>query len=172
MAANRSALEVKPARTRPPVGRGRRKFGAALSPSASSPGTQSAWRRAWPPFRSALAGQNPRGNARRSGNAENLGLALSSLGGLAGDPKRLEEAVAAFRSALEVLPAKMPAIWAIVHNNLAMALKSLGRVAQKQYRSCRSKGGCTVGVRTPPDNEYKDTLQQIDTAIAELATSA
>ena len=57
----------------------------------------------------------------------NLGNTLSDLGNLAWDPKRLEEAVAAFRSALEVQTREdMPADWAGTQNSLGIALTSLG----------------------------------------------
>jgi len=60
----------------------------------------------------------------------NLGNTLFSLGSLAGDPKRLEEAIAAFRNVLTVLTHEdMPADWASTQNSLGITLRSLGDLA-------------------------------------------
>jgi hypothetical protein len=50
-------------------------------------------------------------------NTQNkLALALSSLGEMANDPKRIEEAVAAYRDALEVyIRENNPASWATIN---------------------------------------------------------
>jgi hypothetical protein len=57
----------------------------------------------------------------------NLGNTLFSLGSLAGDPKRVEEAIAAFRNVLKVLTHEdMPADWASTQNSLGITLRSLG----------------------------------------------
>ena len=59
----------------------------------------------------------------------NLGNALRILGKIAGDTARLEEAVTAYRAALEVYTRDaMPANWAMTQNNLANALRALGRI--------------------------------------------
>jgi tetratricopeptide (TPR) repeat protein len=60
----------------------------------------------------------------------NLGNALSSIGRIAGDTARLEEAVTAYRAALEVRTRDvMPASWAATQNNLGVALRVLGEIA-------------------------------------------
>ena len=59
----------------------------------------------------------------------NLGTALSSLGELTGSGERLEEAVAAYRAALEVYTRdEMPADWAGMQNNLGTTLSMLGEL--------------------------------------------
>ena len=57
----------------------------------------------------------------------NLGNTLFSLGSLAGDPKRLEEAIAAFLNVLKVLTHEdMPADLASTQNSLGITLISEG----------------------------------------------
>lgn len=59
----------------------------------------------------------------------NLGAALRSVGALSGDTARLEEAVAAYRAALEVHTREaMPTDWAQTQHNLGAALAALWRV--------------------------------------------
>ena len=54
-------------------------------------------------------------------------VAAGVLGEQSGDSKRLEEAVAAFRAALEVYTReRVPLVWATAQNNLANALSTLG----------------------------------------------
>ncbi len=57
----------------------------------------------------------------------NLGIVLASLGERESGTARLDEAVAAFRAALEVYTrADMPTDWAMTQNNLGTVLQSLG----------------------------------------------
>jgi tetratricopeptide (TPR) repeat protein len=57
----------------------------------------------------------------------NLGVALRTLGEREGDPARLEQAVEAFRAALqERTRERVPLEWAQTQNNLGAALRSLG----------------------------------------------
>ena len=57
----------------------------------------------------------------------NLGTALRSLGELESGTERLEQAVAAYRAALEERTReKVPLDWAMTQNNLGNALQSLG----------------------------------------------
>ena len=57
----------------------------------------------------------------------NLGLALDTLGSRESGTARLEEAVAAYRAALEERTrARVPLDWAMTQNNLGNALKVLG----------------------------------------------
>jgi tetratricopeptide (TPR) repeat protein len=57
----------------------------------------------------------------------NLGNALARLGGRESGTARLEEAVAAFRAALEELTrARLPLQWAMTQSNLGAALATLG----------------------------------------------
>jgi tetratricopeptide (TPR) repeat protein len=60
----------------------------------------------------------------------NLGMALRSLGEREGDPARLEQAVAAYRAALqERTRERVPLQWARTQTNLGTALWSLGKRA-------------------------------------------
>jgi tetratricopeptide (TPR) repeat protein len=62
-----------------------------------------------------------------AGTQNNLGSALSMLGGREGSTARLEEAVAAFRAALtESARERVPLDWAATQNNLGNALLTLG----------------------------------------------
>jgi tetratricopeptide (TPR) repeat protein len=57
----------------------------------------------------------------------NLGTALSTLGERESGTARLEEAVAAYRAALEERTrARVPLDWAMTQNNLGTALRALG----------------------------------------------
>jgi tetratricopeptide (TPR) repeat protein len=57
----------------------------------------------------------------------NLGAALSALGEREGGTARLEEAVVAYRAALEELRRdRVPLDWAATQNNLGNALRALG----------------------------------------------
>ena len=59
----------------------------------------------------------------------NLGLALWGLGKFAGDTARLEEAVTAYKAALnERTQDAVPADWAMTQNNLGLALCTLGQI--------------------------------------------
>jgi tetratricopeptide (TPR) repeat protein len=147
----------------------------------------------------------------------NLGNALSSLGEMANDPKRIEEAVAAYRNALEVRTRdEMPADWAGTNYRLGRALSNLGSSAdnvdalkqavaafrneQEIYTREDDAGGWAVTQSSiahallligklqseqapleealaaindcieiaPDDEDYKDTLQQIEAGIDEL----
>ncbi|WP_035554130.1 tetratricopeptide repeat protein, partial [Hyphomonas atlantica] len=65
----------------------------------------------------------------------NLGAALQTLGEIAGDAVRLEEAAAAYRAALEVYTREaMPSNWAMTQNNLGIALQTLGEIAGDAVR--------------------------------------
>lgn len=58
----------------------------------------------------------------------NLGIALSTLGARESGMARLEEAVAAFRAALEELTRdRVPLNWAVTQVNLAQALATIDR---------------------------------------------
>ena len=57
----------------------------------------------------------------------NLGIALSTLGERESGTARLEEAVAAYRAALEECTReRVPLDWAMTQNNLGIALRTLG----------------------------------------------
>ena len=57
----------------------------------------------------------------------NLGVALRSLGGREGGTERLEEAIDAYRAALEERTReRVPLDWAATQNNLGNALQTLG----------------------------------------------
>jgi tetratricopeptide (TPR) repeat protein len=57
----------------------------------------------------------------------NLGIALQALGDRESGTARLEEAVAAYRAALEVWTRIwLPGDWAVAQNNLGNALEALG----------------------------------------------
>ena len=103
---------------------------------------------------------------------DNLGNTLFSLGSLAGDPKRLEEAIAAFLNVLKVLTHEdMPADWAMPQHNLQMTLKSLGALRKDASVLAEAKAAVPLALEIATDDEnYKDTLQQIDAAIAALGT--
>ena len=65
---------------------------------------------------------------------------------------------------------EMPAAWARTQNNLAMALKSLGALRKDMAVLAEARAAVLLALEVAPDDEnYKDTLQQIDAAIAELA---
>jgi hypothetical protein len=68
----------------------------------------------------------------------NLGIALARLGERESGTARLEEAVAAYRAALEE---QVSFIWAATQNNLGLALATLGE---------RQSGGLVCGRRSPP----------------------
>jgi len=65
----------------------------------------------------------------------NLGTALSDLGGRESGPTRLEEAVSAYRSALlERTRERVPLDWAMTQNNLGGALEKLGERDKGPHR--------------------------------------
>ena len=65
----------------------------------------------------------------------NLGNALRSVGERAGKSEPLEEAVAAYRAALqEYSPEKTPFDWAMTNNNLGGVLKLLGERSKDPRR--------------------------------------
>jgi hypothetical protein len=58
----------------------------------------------------------------------NLGNALQTLGSRESGTARLEEAVAAYRAALEEMTRdRVPLDWATTQNNLGHALRALGK---------------------------------------------
>src|SRR5208337_2458447 len=66
---------------------------------------------------------------------DDLGSALCALGELTGDPRRLQEAVAAHRSALEVRTKETaPAEWAMTQGELGLALERLGRLVGERHK--------------------------------------
>ena len=86
----------------------------------------------------------------------NLGLALWRLGERESGTARLEEAVAAFRAALQERSRdRVPLEWAMTQNNLGLALWRLGERESGTARleeavapiMRRSKKTCTIGSR-------------------------
>ncbi|OLF73941.1 hypothetical protein AWH62_07240 [Maricaulis sp. W15] len=73
-----------------------------------------------------MKGNNPE---RWAAIQNNLGIALLDLGRMAGDAGRIDEAVTAYRSALEVRTREtMPSDWAQTQNDLGAALLILGQI--------------------------------------------
>ena len=67
------------------------------------------------------------GSARLGDDADDLGAALWRLGARESGTGRLEEAVAAYRAALEEMTReRVPLQWAATQNNLGAALRTLG----------------------------------------------
>ncbi len=100
----------------------------------------------------------------------NLGNVLQTFGERTGDTARLDEAVAAYRAALEVFTrADMPKGWAGIHTNLAMALKTMGELSKSAWRFQEARIAVLGALEVEPnDPETRDTLKQIDQAIAKL----
>jgi tetratricopeptide (TPR) repeat protein len=66
---------------------------------------------------------------------DNLGTALATIGKRASDTSRLEEAIDAYRAALEVRTRELvPLAWALTQNNLGTALARLGECAYNTSR--------------------------------------
>jgi hypothetical protein len=65
----------------------------------------------------------------------------------------------------------MPADWAMPQHNLQMTLKSLGALRKDASVLAEAKAAVLLALEIATDDEnYKDTLQQIDAAIAALGT--
>ena len=107
-------------------------LGIALRIWASGRRAASGWRRRWRPM-SGAAGTDPRARAARLGRAQNnLGNALWTLGERESGTARLEEAVAAYRAALqEWTRERVPLDWATTQNNLGNALSDAGRAGER-----------------------------------------
>src|SRR6187200_1505375 len=76
---------------------------------------------------SASLGNGRAGRHDWTAAQNNLGTALQSLGKRQSGPARLEEAVAAYRAALEEWTReRVPLDWAMTQNNLGAALSTLG----------------------------------------------
>ena len=77
--------------------------------------------------RTLLAGRTIGRAERRGALQRALGNALVVLGGRDRGSERLEEAVAAYRAALELLTReRLPRQWASTLNNMGVALRALG----------------------------------------------
>jgi tetratricopeptide (TPR) repeat protein len=100
----------------------------------------------------------------------NLGNALRIFGETAGDTARIEEAVAAYRAALEVRTREaLPTAWATTQNNLAMALKSLGQLRGDETILMAAHAAAQSALQVQPDGRaYMDTLKQVEQALASL----
>ena len=81
----------------------------------------------------------------------NLGNALLEMGRRKGDAERLEEAVAAYRAALEEYTREgSPAEWAMTQNNLGNALLPSGRAGKRH-------GAPRGGRRRPTARRLRNT---------------
>jgi tetratricopeptide (TPR) repeat protein len=85
------------------------------------------YRRASPPFATPCRNLPARAPLRWAMSQMNLGNALAMLGERESGTARLEEAVSAYREALQELTrARVPLDWATTHMNLGNALSRLG----------------------------------------------
>jgi hypothetical protein len=74
-----------------------------------------------------------------AGTQNNLGNALADLGARAGDTAALQDAVTAFRAALEVRTREAsPMDWAMTQNNLGNALAATSAPARATPPRCRT----------------------------------
>jgi len=86
-----------------------------------------------------------------AGTQSNLGHALAALGERESGTARLEEAVAAYRAALEEYKRdRVPLDWATTQNNLGLALAALG-----ERESGTASGGGSCGL--PRGAQGKDS---------------
>jgi tetratricopeptide (TPR) repeat protein len=99
-----------------------------------------------------------------------LGNALQRLGERESGTARLEEAVTAYRAALEVRTRPdTPTYWATDLNNLAMTLKTIGEREKSTRRVQEARSAVLDALEIDPTDEtVRDTLKQIDAAIAKM----
>ena len=105
----------------------------AFGHSGSARAARRGWRRRWPPiarrWRNRTRERVPLDWATTQNN---LGIALSTLGERESGTARLEEAVTAYRAALEEWTReRVPLDWAATQNNLGIALSTLGAARER-----------------------------------------
>jgi tetratricopeptide (TPR) repeat protein len=100
----------------------------------------------------------------------NLGNVLRSLGDRESGTTRLEEAVAAYRAALEVYTREaMPTQWATAQNNLAGVLKILGERERNMSRLQEARTAILGALEVADRPSRRGRLKDIDAAIAKLS---
>ncbi|MBC6445421.1 MAG: tetratricopeptide repeat protein, partial [Alphaproteobacteria bacterium GM202ARS2] len=107
----------------------------------------------------------------------NLGNALSTLGERESGTERLEQAVDAYRAALEESTReRVPLQWAMTQNNLGNALADLGERRQKRAELeaalMAMKGAVDVylneALQTHHERYFKERIEEIEASLAEL----
>ena len=104
----------------------------------------------------------------------NLGNALSRLGERESGTARLEEAVAAYRAALEEMTReRVPLDWAMTQNNLGIALLKLGEresgTAHLQEAVAAFNACLTVTETAWPEERVEEVRSRRDETRAEIA---
>jgi len=95
---------------------------------------------------------------------------LDTIGERETGTARLEEALAAYRAALEVRTREAsPPDWAATQNNLGGVLQRLGEREMNVVRLKQARAALVNALDVDPDDEnWKKNLKEIDDAIAEF----